>query len=135
MDISVLICTFNRRETLRGCLTHLAKQVNADGFEWEVVVVDNNCTDGTDQMIADISSNANYRLRYVKEVQQGLNYARNRGVRSSAGKYFVFIDDDILVTRGWLSAMYFALGRNDAEAVGGANSFGSVIGFAAMDSA
>jgi glucosyl-dolichyl phosphate glucuronosyltransferase len=119
MEISVLICTFNRRESLCACLDRLAKQEHANLFDWEVVVVDNNCTDGTDKMIADMSRVANFKLRYLKEEKQGLNYARNSGALGSNGKYFVFIDDDIYVSPTWLTSMYGALERSDADAVGG----------------
>ena len=58
-------------------------------------------------------------MRYVREGQQGLNHARNRGVASSASTYFTFVDDDIRVCGAWLAALYEAFSRNDADAVGG----------------
>jgi glycosyltransferase involved in cell wall biosynthesis len=119
MDLSVIICTYNRADMLEGCLECLASQQGVEQLDWEVVVVDNNCTDGTPALVDRLSRRLPIRLRSVREPQQGLNYARNRGVDCTRGTYFAFIDDDILVDAGWLCAIYTALVGHDADAVGG----------------
>lgn len=119
MDISVIICTYNRAASLTRCLSHLTGQKVPAGLEWEIIVVDNNSSDGTDKVVEQLARLHPIPIRYVKEPQQGLNYARNRGVVSCKSKYFAFIDDDILVSQGWLEAIYASLVKNDADAVGG----------------
>lgn len=119
MDISVIVCTYNRADTVARCLSHLEKLEVPKGIKWEIVVVDNNSNDETDKVVTKIAAHSHLTIRYVHEKQQGLNNARNCGILESRGSYFAFIDDDITVSSEWLSAIYSSLLRNDADAVGG----------------
>jgi glycosyltransferase involved in cell wall biosynthesis len=120
MDISVIVCTYNRSFFLPDCFTHLACQEGTANIAWEVVVVDNNSTDDTQVVLARLAAaHPGVPLRWVLETEQGLSAARNRGIIVTDSPYLVFIDDDILVAPGWLAAVYRAFVDNDADAVGG----------------
>ena len=119
MDFTVIICTYNRCGNLAVCLEHLACQQGVEALEWEVLIVDNNSSDDTRQVVKRLAAQLPIRIRYAFEEQQGLNYARNHGVQSSDGKYFCYVDDDILVKPDWLASLYRSLEENDADAVGG----------------
>lgn len=119
MDFTVIICTYNRSGNLPSCLAALARQEGVDGIDWEVLVVDNNSSDDTAQVVANLGRDLPIKIRYAREAQQGLNYARNRGVSSSAGTHFTFVDDDIHVSPRWLAALQRAFGETDADAIGG----------------
>jgi glycosyltransferase involved in cell wall biosynthesis len=119
MDFSVIICTYNRSHNLPNCIDYLARQQGVENFDWEVLIVDNNSSDNTRQVVEDLARKSPLRLRYVFEPQQGLNYARNRGIEESDSRYFCYVDDDILVDPHWLAALYQALETKDADAVGG----------------
>ncbi|ALP54075.1 hypothetical protein Tel_13560 [Candidatus Tenderia electrophaga] len=119
MDFTVIICTYNRSGNLPVCLDHLARQEGVEGLDWEVLVVDNNSSDDTRQVVERLAETLPIRIRYSFEAEQGLNNARNHGVNDSGGKYFCYVDDDILVKSDWLAALYEALEQNDADAVGG----------------
>ncbi len=119
MDLSVIICTFNRSYNLRRCFEGLARQRDADQMAWEVVLVDNNSKDETARVAARLAGTLPIPMRYVFEGEQGLSAARNRGVRESLGRYLLFIDDDILVTPRWLRSAWDAFQASKADAVGG----------------
>jgi glycosyltransferase involved in cell wall biosynthesis len=119
VDFTVIVCTYNRSGNLPSCLSALARQEGVDGIDWEVLVVDNNSSDDTAQVVADLGRDLPIKIRYVREAQQGLNYARNRGVSSSAGTHFTFVDDDIHVSPQWLAALHRAFRETDADAIGG----------------
>ncbi len=119
MQFSVIICTYNRSHNLPACVGRLAQQQGVEDLEWELVIVDNNSADATRETVERLAAESPIRIRYAFEKEQGLNYARNHGVLASTGKYFCFVDDDILVSPHWLAALYSALERNDADAVGG----------------
>jgi glycosyltransferase involved in cell wall biosynthesis len=119
VDFTVIVCTYNRCQSLPSCLAALAGQEGVDGIDWEVLVVDNNSSDDTPKTVERLSRELPIKVRYVPEAQQGLNYARNRGVASSQGTHFTFIDDDIRVSPQWLAALHQAFARTDADAVGG----------------
>jgi glycosyltransferase involved in cell wall biosynthesis len=119
VDFTVIVCTYNRSHNLDSCLASLAAQEGLEGIDWEVLVVDNNSSDDTPATVERLGRELPIRLRYVREPQQGLNHARNRGVTSSQSAHFTFVDDDIRVGPGWLAALHQAFLQNDADAVGG----------------
>jgi glycosyltransferase involved in cell wall biosynthesis len=119
MELSVILCTYNRCHNLAPCLTALARQEGLDGVAWEVVVVDNNSTDATRATVEGLAAELPITLRYGFEGQQGLSHARNRGIQEAAGRYLCFMDDDIEVTPGWLAALYHCFRDFECDAVGG----------------
>jgi len=120
VDFSVIVCTYNRAGNLPTCVAAIAEQQGAQSLQWEIVLVDNNSTDNTRAIAEKLAGNLQgpTSLRYVFECQQGLNFARNRGIAESRGKYFAFVDDDILVSSRWLASLYRTLEDNDADAAG-----------------
>jgi glycosyltransferase involved in cell wall biosynthesis len=119
MDFTVIICTYNRAKNLPQCVDHLARQQDTEEFTWEVLIVDNNSSDETREVVTSMADKYPMPVLYAFEPQQGLNYARNTGVKLSEGRYFCYVDDDILVSPDWLSSLYHALEDHDADAVGG----------------
>jgi len=119
MDFTVIICTYNRKDNLEPCLEKLSQQQGMDGIDWEVLVVDNNSDDGTAEEIQRLANKLPITINYASETEQGLNYARNTGIRESKGRFFSYVDDDIIVSETWLSSIYETFINNDADAVGG----------------
>lgn len=119
MDFSIIVCTYNRARNLPRCLGALARLRGVEGIAWEVLVVDNNSSDETPATVERLAAELPIEVRYTREAQQGLNYARNRGIRESRGRLFAYVDDDIEVSPDWLAALYDNFTTNDADAVGG----------------
>jgi glycosyltransferase involved in cell wall biosynthesis len=101
---SVVLCTHNQCESLKIVLECLAGQVVSDPDLVEVIVVDNNSTDATREVVEAWSEKSPRRRRYVFEGTQGLSVARNRGVEEAAGEVIIFTDDDARIPSGWLQA-------------------------------
>ncbi|UCI10743.1 glycosyltransferase [Mesorhizobium sp. B1-1-8] len=120
IKISVVICTYNNSSLLDRTLECLSCQKNP-GVPWEVLVVDNNCTDDT-LLVANRhkTSNKIERLRIVSEARQGLTPARQRGVNETEGEWLAFVDDDCLLDQSWLiNAICFADAHPSCGALGG----------------
>jgi GT2 family glycosyltransferase len=98
MKISVVIPTHNRAEALDRTLSNLSKQQFAE--TWEVIVVNNRCTDHTDAIVN--SKNFPVPLQLVHKNIPGPAAARNAGARHANGDYLVFMDNDILVEPDFL---------------------------------
>ncbi|HWS87113.1 MAG TPA: glycosyltransferase [Pyrinomonadaceae bacterium] len=109
MDISVVIPTYNRSARLAQTLARLAGQEFAGA--WEVVVVNNRCTDDTDEVVARQPFPAPLRLAHEREVP-GPAAARNAGAAAAAGRYLVFMDDDILAPPDFLQRHFDDLEAN-----------------------
>ncbi len=101
MRLTVAICTWNRASLLDRTLARIA-QDETTGLEWEVLVVNNNCTDDTDAVIA--RHQRHLPVRRILERRQGLSNARNAAAMAARGDLIVWTDDDVLVGDGWLRA-------------------------------
>lgn len=116
--LSVVVCTYNRSELLRECLTHLATQTGPATLS-EVIVVDNNSSDDTVDMVRRFCTEHGW-FRLVFENQQGLAYSRNRGLQDAKGQYVAYIDDDARPDPSWIGAILdFAEAHPDVAAFGG----------------
>lgn len=93
MDISIQICTHNRKKLLKRCLEAIFKQ-NYPLDKFEVILIDDGSEDGTADMVKSLS--APCAFRYIYQKQSGLAVGRNQGIRKACGRYILFIDDDII---------------------------------------
>jgi glycosyltransferase involved in cell wall biosynthesis len=91
----------------------------ADDFLWELVIVDNNSNDETNDVVSQFRATTTINVNYVVEKRQGLSFARNCGIQVKKGKITVFTDDDVVVDKFWLSNMVQAFKRYGAGCVGG----------------
>jgi glycosyltransferase involved in cell wall biosynthesis len=119
MDLSVIICTYNRSGHLKNVLKSLISQEFSRELRWEILVIDNNSTDDTFEVAAEFQEVSGVRIHYVKEKKQGLSYARNRGIHESKGKYIAFIDDDAVADSSWAESLYKAFLTYGCDGVGG----------------
>jgi glycosyltransferase involved in cell wall biosynthesis len=109
MNLTVLLCTFNRGPSLSKALDSVAAQVLSDSISWEVVIVDNNSTDQTREIVEDYCRRYPGRFRSLFEARQGLSRARNTGIRESRGDVIAFIDDDVIAEPTWLQNLTASL--------------------------
>lgn len=100
--LSVIVCTYNREKYLMPLFESIA--ANTLPFDrYELLVIDNNCTDGTADVcrrFAEKHPDVNFRA--LKETTQGLSAARNCGIRNAAGELVLYVDDDALVGTDYL---------------------------------
>lgn len=111
--VTVAIPTFNRAKYLRQTLAGIAAQ-RFPRDHVEVLVIDNNSTDDTAEVVAAFAD-AWPAPRRIVETRQGLDFARNRAVAEARGEIIVFGDDDILVEPDWLAQITVPL-LADADA-------------------
>ena len=104
LDATVLIATFNRATLLDETLTWLTRMTVSPSRTWEVIVVDNNSSDGTREVVARHQPGFRVSLTYLFEERQGRSSALNSGIATARGRVLVFTDDDVRVQDGWLDA-------------------------------
>ncbi len=94
MFLSVVICTYNRDQHIERALQSLVNQ-DYDKSAYEIIVVDNNSTDQTAEIIHRFKAqHPEHQIVLAKETQQGLSFARNKGIALAKGDYISYIDDD-----------------------------------------
>ncbi len=118
MDASIIVCTYNRAESLRDTLRALHGQQMAASRHWEVIVVDNNSKDHT-RSVVEKAQREWPLLRYEFEPAQGLSHARNHGIAAARGDVLLFTDDDVLPEPDWLDTTLRGLEKYRADACGG----------------
>jgi glycosyltransferase involved in cell wall biosynthesis len=119
LKITVILCTYNRCQTLANALESVALTKFSDPVEWEVLVVDNNSKDQTRVVVEDYCRRYPGRFRYLFEGQQGKSYALNAGIRASDGDVIAFMDDDVTVDPMWLQNLTAPLQNGDWAGAGG----------------
>jgi len=97
---SIIICSYNRfkllTETIDSVLSVLQ---NRD--DYEILIIDNKSTDATPSLVEKYRSIKT--VNYFLESQQGLSYARNRGMKEAKGEILLYLDDDIELVDNYFS--------------------------------
>jgi glycosyltransferase involved in cell wall biosynthesis len=119
VNISVVICTYNRAKSLGVAVESVAAQSLPESLTWEIVVVDNNSPDQTRQVVEGLQSRHPELIRYVLERQQGISHARNAGIMAARGEIVAFLDDDETATEDWLSNLTANLHSGEWAGAGG----------------
>lgn len=121
VSLDVVICTYNNAAGLELALAALGRQQAPREASWRVLVVDNNCTDDTAEVVnRHVRAGDVPDLRRVLEREQGLTPARRRGVTETLGDWIAFVDDDCLIADDWIAAAAgFASGHPGCGAFGG----------------
>jgi glucosyl-dolichyl phosphate glucuronosyltransferase len=119
MKISVVVCTYNRWVSLEKTLESFQEISSPESFSWELILVDNNSQDNTQVIAEKFIKNGRLKLQYVFEEQQGLSYARNRGIKHARGEIIAFTDDDVIIDQHWLLNIHKAFTEYQASCVGG----------------
>lgn len=100
--VSVAVCTWNRAAQLDKLLTSMRDLQWPAARRWELLIVNNNCTDATDTVIR--RHMPALPIVHLREPRQGISHARNTAVRHARGEHIIWTDDDVRVDPAWLQA-------------------------------
>src|SRR5689334_13607723 len=119
MDITVILCTYNRCNNLAKALASVAVQKMSPGVQWEVLVVDNNSRDQTPAVVRKFAEEHPGRFRYLFEPRPGKSFALNSGIEQAAGDILAFLDDDVVVESSWLENLSVNIRSGEWVGAGG----------------
>jgi GT2 family glycosyltransferase len=111
VDASVVIPTFNRRDTLAETLRVLSA-ADYPARSWEIVVVDDGSTDGTGEALRSLATRTAVSVRHLAQANGGPARARNAGAAAAEGGTLIFLDDDISVAPDFVARHISALEQN-----------------------
>lgn len=103
MEVSIVIPTYNRKESLKSTLRSLLNQTFPIN-EYEIIICDDGSIDGTSELIKDFINNSPCQLKYLYQSNRGPAASRNLGVKNAKGKIIGFIDDDCVAVSTWIEA-------------------------------
>ncbi|RZK25552.1 MAG: glycosyltransferase family 2 protein [Flavobacterium sp.] len=103
MYLSVVICTYNPKLDILNKVLHSLQKQTLEKKNWELIVVDNNCSESLAERI-DLAWHQHVRV--VRETKPGLSNARICGVNNSRANLIVFVDDDNVLDENYLQVSY-----------------------------
>ena len=119
VDVSILIPTYNGRDVLARLLQSLRDAEPAQGFKWEIIVIDNNSPDDTKSVIESFRASGQLDVACVFEPEPGKTRALNRGLAEAAGTFVAFLDHDAVVERDYLVELHKAIRTQPYNVFGG----------------
>ena len=100
---SVIMPCWNQLEFTRQCVAALVRHTRPP---WELVVVDNGSTDGTTEYLAGVQDAAGVAVTVIRNgSNRGFPAAVNQGLKRARGEYLVLLNNDVVVTDGWLDQL------------------------------
>jgi len=109
---SIIVPVFNQLEFTRLCLVALGRHTR---LPWELIVVDNGSTDGTNVYLKGVKDLASIPVTVITNpANRGFPAACNQGIHAAKGDYLVLLNNDAVVTDGWLDQLS-ALAESDPQ--------------------
>lgn len=102
LSLDLIICTYNRADSLLITLRSLENLEVPEHLKWSVLVINNNCTDHTSDILKSFTQSSKIQLSSFLETKQGLTEARRTGLVNSNSEWIAFIDDDCILDKTWL---------------------------------
>jgi GT2 family glycosyltransferase len=100
---TIIIPCWNQLEFTRQCISALRRHARRP---WELVVIDNGSSDGTADYLAGVSDLASVPVTVIaNETNRGFPAAINQGLKAARGEYLVLLNNDVVVTEGWLGQL------------------------------
>lgn len=119
MFLSVIVATYNRCESLKDTLDSLVAQVDGHDLGVEIIVVDNNSSDKTKEVVESYQAKFSELIKYIFEGEQGKSFALNHGIKIAKGEVVAFTDDDCLVSEDWLVTIFETFKKYNMDCIGG----------------
>lgn len=113
LDLSIIILNYNTKEFLLGCLASILK-ADLKGIKTEIIVVDNASTDGSAPAARELLERFKKVKSYVIENKENLGFAagNNVGVHICSGRYVLFLNPDIVLSKNSMSVVYGYMEKN-----------------------
>jgi len=115
---TIALCTHDHADRLARTLADL-RQLRSPEAPWELLIVDNACSDATPSLLSREAWPIGWQVRVVREEKLGLSNARNCALREAKGEYLIFVDDDETPDPEWLRAFDTLVRDRAPDAFGG----------------
>jgi glycosyltransferase involved in cell wall biosynthesis len=121
---SVIVPCWNQLEFTRQCVAALMRQTGAN---WELIVVNNGSTDPTGDYLAGVQDAASVPVTLINNAtNRGFPAAVNQGLHHARGEYLVLLNNDVVVTDGWLDQLIGLVSMPGPKSETGVDDLGAV---------
>lgn len=104
-EVTILVIAYNRLEKTKRCVASILEHTS--GVDYELLLIDNGSEDGTLDFFQSVQHPRKRIVRITKNL--GSQYALNFALRTFAGRYFVQVTNDVVVTKNWLSNLLLCM--------------------------
>ncbi|MGC1308967.1 MAG: hormogonium polysaccharide biosynthesis glycosyltransferase HpsE [Phormidesmis sp.] len=123
VDFTVAIPTYNGAQRLSQLLERLRSQTGTEHFSWAILVVDNNSSDNTADVVRQYQAKFSQKgsdttlpeVHYAFEKRQGAAFARLKAMATATTEWVGFLDDDVIPAPDWVATAY-AFGQDHPKA-------------------
>lgn len=118
MNLDINLCTFRRPEVV-DTLASIDDVIVPDGVYLRVIVIDNDVTPTAEQTVRDMAARMRVPVVYLHAPSANIALARNAGLQETDADWVIFVDDDEMVQKTWLQALFDCQAATGADAVFG----------------
>ena len=116
IDLSIVIVSYNTRKITEDCVESINRSLTNTNIEYEIIVVDNNSSDGSTQALEKIAQDKNSHLTYFQTGSNlGFGRGNNFGVKKANGKYILLLNTDTIVLNRAIEKLYDFYVRNEKQ--------------------
>jgi GT2 family glycosyltransferase len=107
MDLSIIIVSYNTKKITQDCLESINRSLTGTKIGYEIIVVDNESRDGSQELLETMSREVKNNLVY-KQSGENLGFGRgsNFGVKMAQGKYVLLLNTDVIVLNRAIEKLY-----------------------------
>jgi GT2 family glycosyltransferase len=116
IDLSIVIVSWNTKQITKDCLESINRSLTGANFKYEIVIVDNDSHDGSQELLTSMSKNKSNQLVY-KQSGENLGFGRgnNLGVKIAKGKYILLLNTDMIVLNRAIEKLFYYYVQNEKQ--------------------
>lgn len=118
ISFSFIIFTYNSSAIIKKALFHLQKAINFNLVSHEIILVDNNSSDNTIEIVKSFNVKNNLKIKIINNPIQGLAFSRREGVKIASKEFICFIDDDNFVHENWVKVLTETIKKYNPDVIG-----------------
>lgn len=118
ISLSFIIFTYNSSAIVKKTLSHLKKAIDYYTVEHEIILVDNNSTDNTIEIVKEFCSKSEIAINILNNPKQGLAFSRSVGVKNANKEFICFIDDDNFLFKNWIKVLTETINVYNPDVIG-----------------
>lgn len=110
--VSIIVLTYNNLQINKDCIRSILEETAYGNYE--LIIVDNASTDGTKEYLSELKAKNISNVKVIlNDTNLGFACGNNIGINEASGKYVVLLNNDTVISRGWLTALVKHLENND----------------------
>jgi glycosyltransferase involved in cell wall biosynthesis len=117
-SLSIIVFTYNSFDLIEKTLEHLNAAIRYSNIEHEIILVDNNSTDNTIELVEHFAQMNSIEIKIIHNPKQGLSYSRIEGVKAASKEFICFIDDDNFISETWVETLKNIIVEYNPDVIG-----------------